>query len=93
MKAVDIQGDPGRKGATLILVRLITQTLIGTTNTAIILGENDLHGVCKLPSPQCIFGDHPGCNGIKGTWPLSEDHQDPLESGILVTASGPSSVM
>ena len=89
MKAVDIQGDPGRKGATLILVRLITQTLIGTTNTAIILGENDL----KLPSPQCISGDHPGCNGIKGTWPLSEDHQDPLESGILVTASGPSSVM
>jgi hypothetical protein len=58
MKAIDIQGDPGRNDSTLILAPLITQTLIGTTNTAIILGEIDPHGVCKLPTPQCISGDH-----------------------------------
>ena len=43
-KPVDIQGDLGRNGTTLILVPLITQTLIGTINIAIIIGENELAG-------------------------------------------------
>ena len=43
-KPVDIQGDLGSNGTTLILVPLITQTLIGTINIAIIIGENELAG-------------------------------------------------